>query len=199
MCSSDLTATGASERHDMQLYLFNSRDHSAFPERVAFIGSPIAFSLLASLQRPRSRGKLTLATTDPHVQPTLTLNYLSDPEDMRRMVEAVRIAWEIGKSPAIQAFVERAVLLTDEMVASDTAVEAYLRQMVSTIFHPVGTARMGPDGDERAVVDGQCRVRGVEGLRVVDASIMPTIPRANTNLTCIMIGERVADWMRAEA
>jgi choline dehydrogenase len=58
---------------------------------------------------------------------------------------------------------------------------------------------MGPDGDERAVVDGPCRVRGVEGLRVVDASIMPTIPRANTNLTCIMIGERVADWMRAEA
>jgi choline dehydrogenase len=77
-------------------------------------------------------------------------------------------------------------------------VEAYLRDMVSTIFHPVSTARMGPDGDAGAVVDQQCRVRGVEGLRVVDASVMPNIPRANTNLTCIVIGERVADWMRGD-
>jgi choline dehydrogenase len=66
------------------------------------------------------------------------------------------------------------------------------------MFHPVGTAKMGPDSDEEAVVDQYCRVRGIEGLRVVDASVMPNIVRANTNLTCIMIGERVADWMRAE-
>ncbi|HYS94535.1 MAG TPA: GMC oxidoreductase, partial [Candidatus Acidoferrales bacterium] len=65
-------------------------------------------------------------------------------------------------------------------------------------YHPVGTARMGPAGGGGAVVDGRGRVRGVEGLAVVDASIMPNVPRANTNLTCIMIGERVADWMRAE-
>jgi choline dehydrogenase len=150
------------------------------------------------LQRPRSRGTLTLASTDPAVQPTLTLNYLSDPEDMRRMVEGVRLAWKIGKSPKIRAFAERPVILTDEMVASDAAVEGYLRETVGTIFHPVGTARMGPEGDRMAVVDAHCRVRGVDGLRVVDASIMPGIPRANTNLTCIMIGERVSDWMRGE-
>ena len=68
-----------------------------------------------------------------------------------------------------------------------------------TICHPVGTAKMGRHSDPTAVVDQYCRVRGVEGLRVVDASVMPNIVRANTNLTCIMIGERVADWMRAEA
>jgi choline dehydrogenase len=70
-----------------------------------------------------------------------------------------------------------------------------MRENCTTIFHPVGTAKMGPENDPTAV-DQYCRVRGVEGLRVVDASIMPDIVRANTNLTCIMIGERAADWMR---
>jgi choline dehydrogenase-like flavoprotein len=69
---------------------------------------------------------------------------------------------------------------------------------VGTIFHPAGTAKMGPGNDPGAVVDQECRVRGIEGLRVVDASVMPTIPRANTNLTCIMIGEHVAEWLRQE-
>ena len=68
---------------------------------------------------------------------------------------------------------------------------------IGTSYHPVGTAPMGPDGDEGAVVDQYCRMRGIAGLRVVDASIMPTIPRANTNLPCMMIAERVADWMKA--
>jgi choline dehydrogenase len=192
------TARGSAERNDMQLYITNGLDFTAVPELVAITESPIVFTFTASLQRPRSRGRLTLASTDPAVQPTLALNFLDDPEDMRRMVEGVRIAWEIGRSPAIRAFAERAVILTDELVASDQAVEAYLRDTVGTIFHPVGTARMGPEGDQMAVVDPRCRVRGVEGLQVVDASIMPGIPRANTNLTCIMIGERVADWMRNE-
>ena len=79
---------------------------------------------------------------------------------------------------------------------SDSALETFIRESCTTIFHPVGTAKMGPESDPVAVVDQYCRVRGVEGLRVVDASVMPNIVRANTNLTCIMIGERVADWMR---
>ena len=192
------TATGSTERNDMQLYITNGFDFSAVPELVAVTGSPIVFTFTVSLQRPRSRGRLTLASTDPAVQPTIALNFLAAPEDMRRMVEGVRLGWEIGRSPAIRQFAERPVILTDEMIASDTAVAGYVRDTVGTIFHPVGTARMGPDGDRMAVLDQRCRVRGVEGLRVVDASIMPGIPRANTNLTCIMIGERVADWMRDE-
>jgi choline dehydrogenase len=192
------TATGSAERNDMQLYITNGLDFTAVPELVAITGSPIVFTFTPSLQRSRSRGRLTLASADPSVQPTIALRFLDHPEDMRRMVEGVRLAWRLGRSPAIRAFAERAVILTDELVASDQAVEGYLRETVGTIFHPVGTARMGPDGDERAVVDQQCRVRGVESLRVVDASVMPNIPRANTNLTCIMIGERVADWMRSE-
>ena len=84
-------------------------------------------------------------------------------------------------------------------MGSDEALEAYVSATVTTQFHPCGTARMGPADDLMAVVDQYCRVRAVRNLRVVDASIMPTIPRANINLTCIMIGEHVADWMRDEA
>ena len=93
---------------------------------------------------------------------------------------------------------QRTAILTDEMVESDEACGEYIKATVNTIYHPTATCRMGPDGDPGAVVDQYCRVRGIEGLRVVDASVIPSIPRANTNLTCIMIGEKVADWMKAE-
>ena len=81
-------------------------------------------------------------------------------------------------------------------LATAEALAAYVRQTVDHYVHPVGTARMGPAGDPGAVVDEHGRVHGVAGLRVADASVMPTIPRANTNLACIMIGERIADWLR---
>jgi len=87
------------------------------------------------------------------------------------------------------------VSLTAEVVNSDSALETFVRDNCTTIFHPVGTAKMGPENDPTAVVDQYCRVRGVEGPRVVDVSVMPNIVRPNTNLTCTMIGERVADWM----
>ena len=89
-------------------------------------------------------------------------------------------------------------VLDQTTMASDAALIDFIRNNCATLFHPVGTIKMGPESDKDAVVDQYCRVRGVEGLRVVDASVMPNIVRANTNLTCIMIGERVADWMRAE-
>jgi choline dehydrogenase len=89
--------------------------------------------------------------------------------------------------------------LTPQIIASNNATSDFVRSNCGTIYHPVGTAKMGPDSDKEAVVDQYCRVRGVEGLRVVDASVMPNIVRANTNLTCIMIGEHVAEWMRADS
>ena len=84
-------------------------------------------------------------------------------------------------------------------MSSDEALATYIRATVATQFHPCGTARMGPADDAMAVIDQHCRLRAVQNLRVVDASVMPTIPRANINLTCIMIGEHVSDWMRDEA
>jgi choline dehydrogenase len=114
-------------------------------------------------------------------------------------VDGVRIAWRLMNSRRFAPYVKDFVNITREVVDSDSATAEFVRNNCGTIFHPVSTAKMGPDSDKDAVVDQYCRVRGVEGLRVVDASVMPNIVRANTNLTCIMIGERVADWMRAQA
>jgi choline dehydrogenase-like flavoprotein len=190
------TAPDSSEWNDMQLYMIGQADLTEIPAMMALVGAPMVFAVAAALQRPRSRGRVSLTSADPRTQPRIELNYLDDPEDMRRMVEGVRLAWRVAQWPAIIQHAERIAILTEEMVASDEFLRGYLQMAVNTIFHPVGTARMGPDNDEGAVVDQRGRVRGVDGLAVVDASIMPTITRANTNLTCIMIGERVADWMR---
>ncbi len=190
------TATGSDERNDMQLIMTGNVDLSDYPDYLAIVGAPIMVSVLAGLQRPKSRGRLKFTSADPNVQPRIDLDYCADPEDLRRLVDGLRLAWQVATQPQFADIFERIAILTEEMMQSDEALEEYVRGTVNTIYHPVATCRMGPNGDTGAVVDQYCRVRGVEGLRVVDASVMPGIPRANTNLTCIMLGERVADWMK---
>jgi choline dehydrogenase len=193
------SATGSSDFNDMQFNFLTHSDLSLRQPQVAKqIGASIVMSLTASLQRPKSSGRLTLASTDPHDPPRIDLDYCTDPEDMRRMMEGVRMCWEASQSDELAPYVERVAALDAETVRSDEALAEYIRATARTTFHPVGTARMGPDGDPNAVVDAHGRVRGVEGLRVVDASIMPNIVNCNTNLTSIMIGERVAGWMQSE-
>ena len=192
------TAPGSSERNDMQLFMVSQADLTDVPAALALVGAPTIFAIAASLQRPRSRGRLSLTSPDPRVQPRIELNYLDDPEDMRGMVEGVRLAWRMASQPGISRHAERVAILTEEMLGTDEIVQGYLQMAVNTLYHPVGTARMGGPDDAHAVVDQYGRVRGLDNLRVADASIMPNIPRANTNLTCIMIGERIADWLRAE-
>ena len=184
----------------MQQVMFSHVDVASLggKQAVAAVGTPLAIGLPVALERPHARGHLSLASRDPSVQPAIDLRYASNPHDMRRLVEGVRLAWRIAHEPEIARHVERVALLSEEMLGSDAAIAAYVRATVATQFHPCGTARMGPADDRMAVVDQHCRLRGVENLRVADASIMPTIPRANINLTCIMIGERVADWIREE-
>jgi len=192
------TASGSHEFNDMQIFIFTYFDKSAIAGSGLEFPCP-SITLLPGLQRPRTRGRVSLRSADPDVPAVIDLNYLADPEDMRRMVEAVRIAWRLMNNARFAPYIKDFVSITPEVVASNGAITNFIRDNCTTIFHPVGTAKMGPDSDEEAVVDQYCRVHGVEGLRVVDASVMPNIVRANTNLTCIMIGERVADWMRAEA
>jgi choline dehydrogenase-like flavoprotein len=118
-------------------------------------------------------------------------NYLAGEEDRRTLIEGVRIALEIARQPAL-----RAISRGEEAVprsASDTDILALIRSRTQTIFHPVGTCAMG------SVVDAQLRVHGVERLRVVDASVMPTIPRGNTNAPTIMVAEKAADMIRGRA
>ena len=189
------TAAGSDEFNDMQMYVFEQFATDLAPGLALDLPVP-SISVVPGLQRPRSRGRLSLRSANPDVPPTIDLNYLDDPEDMRRMVDGVRIAWRMMHDAHLGPMIKEFVSLTPEVVNSDSALATFIRDNCSTIFHPVGTAKMGPENDPMAVVDQYCRVRGVEGLRVVDASVMPNIVRANTNLTCIMIGERVADWMR---
>jgi choline dehydrogenase len=194
------TASGSNDFNDMQFNFLTHSDLSLRQPQIAEqIGASIVMSLTASLQRPRSRGHMSLASADPHEAPRIDLDYCTDPEDMRRMIEGVRMCWEASQSPELAPFVDRVAPLDEETVRSDDALADYIRNTARTTFHPVGTARMGPDGDRNAVVDAHGRVRGVDGLRVVDASIMPNIVNCNTNLTSIMIGERVAAWMQVEA
>jgi choline dehydrogenase len=196
------TAPGSDEFNDMQLYLIVPFDPADFLDADAVHETTAIAQLSPGLQRPRSRGRVSLTSADPRVQPRIDLNYLDDPEDLRRLADGVRTAWELAHTQPLAGFFGRplpsgGLLPDDDLIASREWREDFARQTASTIFHPVGTARMGPDGDEGAVVDQYGRVRGVEGLYVADASIMPNIPRANTNLTCIMIGERLADWLRS--
>ncbi|MBR7520618.1 GMC family oxidoreductase [Pseudomonas juntendi] len=143
--------------------------------------------------RPRSRGRLRLKSADPLADVALTANYLSHPEDMRTLVAGIKLARKILRAPALAGVVERMLMLPEHDDVPDSVFEDYVRTVAKTVFHPAGTCRMG--SDEAAVVDPALRVRGVQGLRVADASIMPTIVSGNTNAPCIMIGERCADFI----
>jgi choline dehydrogenase len=191
-----LTAPGSSEANDLQVFMVSHADLTEIPAAMALIGAPTVFAVAVSLQRPRSRGRVSLVSPDPHAAPRIELNYLDDGEDMRRMVEGLRLAWRVAEHAAIEGSAERIAILTEAMMGVDEVVQGYLQMAVSTLYHPVGTARMGSADDPGAVVDQYGRVRGLDGVRVLDASIMPNIPRANTNLTCIMLAERAAGWLR---
>ena len=129
------------------------------------------------------------------MQPYLNYNYLTDSFDRERMREAIRLAIRLADHPAFKDIIIDRVTPTDADLASDDALDAWLSRHSGTSHHISGTCKMGPDSDAMAVVDQYCRVRGLQGLRVVDASVMPDVIRANTNATTIMIGERVADWI----
>lgn len=154
------------------------------------------YSCHVCLLRPRSRGVVRLASADMRDAPAIDPRYLSDPQDMEGMVTGLRIVRAIFDQPPLAAFGGRELYSADLRLdgSDDDAVRALIRRQADTIYHPVGTCRMGMD--PLAVVDPQLRVRGVEGLRVVDASIMPTLVGGNTNAPAIMIGERAHDLIR---
>ncbi len=152
-----------------------------------------AFTLGPVLITPRSRGSITLRSDDPRQKPRIVTNSLAEPEDVAALVAGVRIAREIVAQEPL-ASVTRRELLPGDGVESDADIEQDLRRRLELIYHPVGTCRMG--SDERAVVDPELRVRGLEGLRVVDASVFPVIPGGNTNAPTIMAAERAADLIR---
>jgi choline dehydrogenase len=149
-----------------------------------------AFTIHACQLRPESRGEVRLASADPLAPPLIDPRYLSSEIDTRTLRAAVRITRRIAEQGALAPF-RGAEMRPGGNVSSDAEIDGWVRNTAETIYHPVGTCRMGVD--DRSVVDDALRVRGVNALRVVDASVMPTITRANTNATAIMIGEKAAD------
>jgi choline dehydrogenase-like flavoprotein len=148
------------------------------------------------LEKALSAGEIRLASADPHVQPVLDYRFLSYPFDVERMRHAVRLAVQLAQHAAFQGLITARISPTDADLATDAALDRWLLANVSTTHHLAGTCKMGPASDPMAVVDQYGRVHGLQGLRVVDASVMPDVVRANTNATTIMIAERVADWIK---
>ncbi|MGY1702943.1 GMC family oxidoreductase [Geodermatophilus sp. SYSU D00697] len=147
------------------------------------------------LQAEDSRGRLSLTSADPHVQPRVEYRYLSEESDRRRMRQAVRLAAELLRTPSLAPLVAERTGLPDDVLADDRALDRWVRRHLATAVHLAGTARMGPEADPGAVVDQHLRVRGVEGLRVVDTSVMPRVTSRGPAATAVMLGERAAELM----
>ncbi|MYU10940.1 choline dehydrogenase [Streptomyces sp. SID8361] len=158
-------------------------------------GRPV-FTMNATQLRPRSRGHLTLASTDPRDHPLIDPRYFTDPEDEATLIRGVRAVIEIGDQEPLAAFLDRPYLPagTDLRALDDATLSDHIRTWSGTAYHPVGTCAMGTG--EAAVVDPELRVHGTAGLRVVDASVMPTVASGNINAPTVMIAEKAADLIR---
>lgn len=143
---------------------------------------------------PKSRGTLRLASADPSAAPLIDPRLLADPEDIQPLIRALKIARAAFAGPAFAKYRGTEVAPGPD-VTSDEALDAYIRETGYTVHHPVGTCRMGDPADAETVVDPQLRVKGVAGLRVADASVMPSVIGGNTNAPSVMIGERCADFI----
>lgn len=177
-------------RPDVQLQ-FVPTGYKLVPEGLLLMDRP-AVTILVNVCRPSSRSELRLRSADPRDPPVILSNLLGQEDDVARMVAGCRIARQIFETDVF-ADQYQGACLPDTNVQTDADFEQYVRSQSGPAYHPVGTCRMGPGADD--VVDEQLRVRGVDGLRVVDASIMPRVTSSNTNAPTIMIGEKASDMI----
>lgn len=154
------------------------------------------YSCHVCLLRPKSRGRVTLGSADPLAAPVIDPAFFAEADDLQRMVSGFKLMRRVLQQPALATLGGRE-LQASAAAQTDAQIEAFIRERADTIYHPVGSCRMGPGDDD--VVDAQLRVRGVQGLRVVDASIMPSIVSGNTNAPVIMIAEKAAEMIRTAA
>jgi choline dehydrogenase len=203
--SSGLADAGA---NDIQFYTSNqieSVDQSLPLDHPDYRLAQIA-GVLAGLYQPFSRGHVRLRSADPFSEPELELGLLSDARDLVRLRHATRRLLTLVAQPALQRIAQACVLADYrgniaplEQVREDSALDDWLFEHVCDIQHAACTCRMGPASDPTAVVDADGRVHGIQGCTVADASIMPQLPRANTHIPCVMIGENIAERLRRQA
>jgi choline dehydrogenase len=174
---------------DVQLLLLNA---AVIPDSLM---PPVEHGIAAGpcLLKPRSRGYLVLGSPDPLAKPLIRHNYLDHPEDLQSLVAGMRLTMELAGSRRASRLISGP--RSAPASTSDEDITACIRATMQSTYHPTSSCRMG--ADERSVVDLDCRVRGVDGLRVVDASIMPSVPRGNTNAPTIAIAEKAADLIRS--
>lgn len=152
------------------------------------IDASSGFMIVPTLVSPKSRGRIELVSSNPRDRVRISANYLTAGDDLRLLVEGVKIARGLANTRALTAYRGKE-LLPGPNVNGDAEIAKYVQQSVSGLFHPVGTCKMGRENDEGAVVNAALQVRGIRGLRVADASVMPTIPSGNTHAPTVMIGE----------
>ena len=185
------TATGSSTPNDLMFMtnsVFSTLSGDVMPEGV--------IRLSCALELPASVGEVRIVSADPNVQPYFNYHYLEDPWDRERLREGVRFCRQLVEHSAYRDIIAEWLNPTEEELSDDGKLDDYLFRTVGTSRHYSCTCRMGPDSDPMAVSDQYCRVRGVENLRVADCSVLPNVTRANTNATAILVGERLADWIK---
>nr|WP_227243212.1 choline dehydrogenase [Paraburkholderia caribensis] len=200
MSPSQLGAFAKSDVNDISLTRSDLEYHVQ-PLSLDKFGDPLhrfnAFTASVCHLRPTSRGSVHIESRDPHVAPLIAPNYLSTDYDRHVAANALRLTRRIAAAPALKPYRPEEILPGIQF-QTEEELQVAAGQVGTTIFHPVGTCRMGTSNDPGAVVDSRLRVIGVEGLRVVDASVMPTITSGNTNSPTLMIAERASDMIRAD-
>lgn len=182
------TAPGSDQRNDLQIEAF-----SFSPRGEAALNS---FAIAAVLEQTYGTGRLSLSSADPHAPPVVEQRFCEDERDVSRLVAAFRDTLAFTKTKAMSGLVAQVLFPDPRRSLDDESIADLLHRFAASGYHPCGTLKMGPATDPGAVVDQYGRAHAVENLVVADASIMPSVPRANTNLTSIMIGEMIGEWLR---
>ena len=185
------TATGSDTPHDMIL-------SPASLNTVVRDDNP-AHTVNCGLYLAAGKGELRLESADPQTPPSMDCRYLEEDWDRERLREAVRLCVSMLQHSAYENIIDEIISPTSADLETNETLDAWLRRNISTSYHISGTCKMGPDNDPMAVVDPHLRVRGVSNLRIADASIMPDVVRANTNVTTMMIAERLSDFIKSRS
>ena len=166
------------------------------PAAMRYDGTPSinghGFQVHVGPNKPKSRGRVAITSEDPSANPSILFNYLQHEDDVAAWRQCIRLSREIMAQPAMDTY-RGEEIQPGVYISTDDAIDAWVRNNVESAYHPFGTCRMGDLDDPATVVDSECRIKGIEGLRVVDASVFPTVPNGNINAPTIMVAEKMAD------